>query len=447
MTTPFLLNRCWLTDGRLGTASPKVFEDLYAIAGQVPAFDVDYTQRTITDRIGGITPTFTRPASEKRLWDGAQLRTYPADVPGFELRNGTWEYVHEPAATNSIRNNSMAGAVAGTPGTLPNNWATAGGTGLTREVVGTGVSQGVTYIDIRYSGTAATTFLDIYPEVPLVVAATNSQAWTTSVFIQLVGGTFNGVPTVSQSLQQLDSGGAVLSGLITGVVSDTVDATFKRISRTYTTNNASTAFVRPVAAQIGITNGAAIDFTIRIGWPQLELGPVATSPIVTTGSTVTRSADTLTVSGTPFASFYNQLGGTWYLDVATSDTAATSRGVMALEAAASSSTNLLQVFRQLDSQGVVQGLTAGVNQFTIGSGATWTTTQARKMAIRHSLNDVTFVTDGALHSTDTSASLATVDQMRVGTTSGGFNIGNMRFRRLAYWPPGPAQSRLQQLAT
>jgi hypothetical protein len=55
----------------------------------------------------------------------------------------------EEARTNSIRNNSMQGAVAGTPGTLPTNWSESRAAGLTQTVVGTGTQNGIDYIDIR----------------------------------------------------------------------------------------------------------------------------------------------------------------------------------------------------------------------------------------------------------------------------------------------------------
>ena len=49
----------------------------------------------------------------------------------------------EISITNRVRNNTMAGVAAGTPGTLPTNWITfTGVTGLTREIVGTGTSPG-----------------------------------------------------------------------------------------------------------------------------------------------------------------------------------------------------------------------------------------------------------------------------------------------------------------
>jgi hypothetical protein len=57
-------------------------------------------------------------------------------------------------ATNSIRNNTMVGAVAGTPGTFPTNWGLANGSALSYSVIGTGVDDEISYIDVRFFGTS-----------------------------------------------------------------------------------------------------------------------------------------------------------------------------------------------------------------------------------------------------------------------------------------------------
>src|SRR5262249_20993640 len=90
---------------------------------------------------------------------------------------GTWTLVNanlprisnkgllvEEARTNSIRNNSMQGAAAGTPGTIPTNWQSSinSSAGLTQTIVGTGTTLGMEYIDIRAFGTTTGTSFGIY---------------------------------------------------------------------------------------------------------------------------------------------------------------------------------------------------------------------------------------------------------------------------------------------
>src|SRR5262249_49436220 len=58
---------------------------------------------------------------------------------------------------NQLRNPTAAGAVPGSPGTLPTNWRQGGGTGgLTQTVVGTGTENGIPYLDYRLQGTPNT---------------------------------------------------------------------------------------------------------------------------------------------------------------------------------------------------------------------------------------------------------------------------------------------------
>ena len=55
--------------------------------------------------------------------------------------------------------------------------------------------------------------------------------------------------------------------------------------------------------------------SLEIAIPQVEEGAVATSFIPTSGSTVTRAADDLVISGSDFSDFYNGSEGTFYLEL------------------------------------------------------------------------------------------------------------------------------------
>lgn len=82
--------------------------------------------------------TYSSPGT-KRL-----LNASGAYVTGTTLRNdydasgAPLGLLVEPQRTNSIRNNSMQGAVAGTPGTPPTNWTMGTANGISREILGLG---------------------------------------------------------------------------------------------------------------------------------------------------------------------------------------------------------------------------------------------------------------------------------------------------------------------
>jgi hypothetical protein len=189
------------------------------------------------------------------------------------------------APMNAIRNNTGVGAVAGTPGTLPTNWTSAsiGGVALT-EVVGTGVEDSIAYVDVRYTGTTSSTASGgITAEGTNQIVAASGQTWTNSFYVRLVNGSLSGINTVANTIQERDSGGNLLAATNTAITPTTAPLNTQRVNATRTLNNASTAFVNP---QVRITpaSGVAIDITLRIGLPQLELGSVARTAVATSGT-------------------------------------------------------------------------------------------------------------------------------------------------------------------
>ncbi len=231
-----------------------------------PSLDLRFAEtKSLTDWISGQNLiTFSR-ASSGTFTDSAGI-----------LRN---------AAVNSIRNNTMQGAVAGTPGTVPTNWAVTGtADGLTRTVVGTGTENGITYIDIRFSGTTtAASFNTIAPEIIGQVAAVSGQTWTHTMYVSLVGGSTANITSVQIGINEYSSVPAFLAGNRTTFAPTSGALNTRRQTHTRTLTNASTVSVHPyMLFEYG--NGAAIDITLRIGLPQLELGSSATEIIRTTGT-------------------------------------------------------------------------------------------------------------------------------------------------------------------
>lgn len=197
----------------------------------------------------------------------------------------------EPAATNSIRNNTMVGAVAGSPGTLPTNWTLSLASGLSQQVVGVGTESGHGYIDLRISGTtAASGQINLGFEAGAVVSATTGQIWAHSVPVKLAAGSLANTSFRVTVDQMNGSGSYVTGGPETVITPTNAGINTQRYSTiTAAIANASTAYVRPVLYS-SVASGVAIDVTLRIGMPQLERDRV-TSIIPTAGSAVTRAAD------------------------------------------------------------------------------------------------------------------------------------------------------------
>jgi hypothetical protein len=196
----------------------------------------------------------------------------------------------EPSRTNWVRNSIASATVAGTPGTLPTTWSGGTQTSVTRQIVGTGTEDGIEYIDIRWAGNGGEAAFEMTLDGGTHASAANGQVWVGTVFLKLVAGSFTGLggtgpriyefPGVSQSTTDIRS-------IVTGAALRT-----QRIQVSRTNVNAGTTYEQ--MRFLISPSATAWDFTLRFGLPQLELGNTITSPIKTSGVTVTRAADRLT---------------------------------------------------------------------------------------------------------------------------------------------------------
>lgn len=174
---------------------------------------------------------------------------------------------------NANRNSIFAGAVVGSPGTMPTNCSTAQGGGLTRTVVGFGIDagSGFPYFDIKLTGTTATnTSALILVESAAVV--TPSVAWISSVYWAFVGGAVTNISSRDLTVDFSNSGTGYIS--TAGTTQSQVTSTLTRISHTGTTTAATDRTNLYISLNYSL--GVAIDITLRIAAPQIELGSSVT---------------------------------------------------------------------------------------------------------------------------------------------------------------------------
>ena len=415
-------------------------ERLWRIAEQRPALDIEFNRQGIVDRISGITPTFTRPTTPKLAWNGSQYLSYAADVPAFQLSaGGIWEYLHEPAATNlnpdavDLSARSRPGLIAPIMGSE----LTPVFQGIPTQAYLEDTSTGVHQISIQQFPTVAGSQYTITCIFKPYLASGAIRRLNVVASGGTAGWPGNQNCTFRVSNETISSSG------IAG-------ATFERLSNQYYVLKCTT-----VAAGSTGTSALAIRFTeestglfsytgdasagFHIAYLGVETGPVATSPIITTGSVATRNADTMTIAGVDFNSFYNQLGGVLYFEGTVSPTGV-SRGLVGVDNTTNSERYRIGLTNSEASQVVVVDDGSVVVSFTDGTFTTGT----NKVAARFALNDTNISLNGSLGSGDTSCTMPTPTQ---------FTIGNVQavagsiaaIRRVTYWPPGPAQSRIQQL--
>lgn len=250
-----------------------------------------------------ITSEFSNIASITRAskgwydgWDGQDgtavgtLTEYASGV----ARVGPDGLLVEVATTNECRNPRAEGSTNGDlagAGALPTNWVAAY-SGGTITIIGTGAESGWPYIDIRFNGTfAGETFLEI--EAPTQVSAAQSETWTFSMGLRLVGGSDPAGARIG--LVERDSGGGFEAYDRHAVI--TLDGTHRRYFQTATLSDADTA---AVTGMFYLDAGlGAVDFTVRIYCPQLEEKAYPTStvlPTVSSPAAATRAKDDIEIA-------------------------------------------------------------------------------------------------------------------------------------------------------
>lgn len=367
-------------------------------------------------------------------------------VPANTLRRSDKGVLIEGQATNNIRNNSMQGAVAGTPGTLPTNWnGTSTQDGLSRQVVGVGSESGIDYIDIRVSGTptASSTWTLAQPDG--AVAGANGQLWTFSQFTRLSSGSLANISNMLLICSERDSAQGSTGVSATNITPTSAALASQRVPVSRTFTGSTTAFARG-QIQFNYTSGQPVDITIRIGWPQLEqwnpaVAPQggASSPIRTTGAAATRAAD-----GLPSA--LAQALSTFTVAGVVQPTIPTPFGaVLRLGTTADRAEIRL---RSPDATGLqIQPVVGGAGQTSTSTPAGTLPVGVRNaFCTALATGDAAISVAGSTPNTATPASVPTVSLINIGSGgSGQFFYGYIE--RLAILPARMVNAELQRLST
>jgi hypothetical protein len=349
------------------------------------------------------------------------------------------------APSNVIRNNTMQGAVAGTPGTLPTNWFSSLQSGIAANVIGTGTENGITYIDVQIVGTSgATGNSGVSFESTTGVIAASGQTWAASTYAKIVGGSLTNVNSVRLTIAERTSGGSFLADTQTAIVVGTNALSTQRYETSRTLNQATTARVTS-SIVCNVTSGNAIDITLRIGLPQLEQGAFATSVIPTTTTALTRNADVASMTGTNFSSWYSASEGTLFAEYSrianvTGRIAGFDDGTFSdqIRINANASTNIRPDWQIIDNASTEANVLGAVQ---IAPGAVGRTAGVYKQ------NDFQQATNGTLGIADTSGNVPTVTAFRIGTNELGASNINGYIRRLAFYPQRLPNTTLQALTS
>ncbi len=226
--------------------------------------------------------------------DGSTWATVSADTARFTGLSR--RLLVEGQRSNMIRNPralNLTAGIVGTGAVAPTNWTIASIAGITIEILGATVVNGVSGMAFRLTGTSgAAGSIALDPETMTGIAASPNQTWTASALACSTAGTLTGILGFGVGFTSRTSGGSALSG--NGTVVQSLGTALTRYSRTGpTTTDATTACVQP-RMSVSIAASTTIDCTIFMGWPQMELGGIASTPVLPPSGVVassTRSAD------------------------------------------------------------------------------------------------------------------------------------------------------------
>jgi len=383
-----------------------------------PSLSVDLLQGVLDTRL-----TFSR-ASNGTDFVGGALQTFATDVPRISPMNGL---LIEEARTNSLRNSSNSGAVVS--GALPTNWAVENAAGLATQVLAVGTQNGFAYTRLRIYGTATAALWQLRCESLTQIAAATGNSWSGSLFARLQAGSLANISTCNVRVGEVNSAGTALSF---NEVAFTPTALWQRAicSRTFSESTASFAHM---GLTLAVAVGMAVDITLEVAAPQLELGAFATSYIPTTSAAATRAADLCTM---PTGAWYNSSEGTLWAEANSGygfdALAATNPRVVRLEAG----TAAFHELRRQASDGTVRAgtTTAYTNQSSL-AGPAWPALAVCRMAYAYAMNDMAFSANGSTAQTDASSpdGLPVASVLRLGAVSPTSGFFNGWLRHVRYW--------------
>lgn len=389
--------------------------------------DLDFSgTKTLDPRI-----TFTRASSATYFDTNGVLRTAAANVPRFDHNPVTGESLGlliEEQRTNLLTySEQFDNAVwSKTNSTITANAAVAPDGTTTMDELFDDATNGQHQVNRIISVTSGTTYcLSVYAKK------------NTARYLRLALGGSGFTFTVGTfDLQD----GVIIVDSSTGLIVQDIGNGIYRVAIFATATSTANGNY-----SIGITNALATQYagtgeSIYIWGAQLEEGAFPTSYIKTEASQVTRAADSAIMTGTNFSNWYNPTEGTLLVEA---DTADVTSGRVSVYISDGTTANRIQTH---------------ANQFAafIGSGGVTQMSQAVASVVRQnnvmSKTAVTFATNngnaavnGTISTPDTTLTVPTVNQVRLGGISTINNPLNGHIKRVAYYPRRLPDTQLQAL--
>jgi hypothetical protein len=372
--------------------------------------------------------TFTR-ASTATFFDSAGvLQSAANDVPRFDYNPVTLAaqgLLIEESRTDIALYSTLAGAVAGSPGTAPTGWSnfTAG----TPTLALTTSIYGTTDQALLYSGNVGDRLC--HQQSINVVDGTT---YTLSVYCESSSGNTGDVLTVVD--------GTSTRNIISTTAVNPTGNVGVRVQVVFSVVGTGTVFIR---IGLGATGSLSATASVTLSRPQCEAGAFPTSYIPTTTTALTRAADVASVN--TLSPWYNASQGTLYAEFVWEGLKSVAgQRIAVIDDGSTSNYWALLATSANAMQGavVVSGITEAVNSTP---ATTYAANTLYKQALALELNNSVSAVNGTTGTADTSVSVPSgLTTLRLAASSAGVT-SNIWFRRITYYPRRLSDAELQAI--
>ncbi len=393
--------------------------------------------KTLTARRGP-TPDFTRGSTGTFVGSNGLIQSAAINIPRFD-HNPTSPFacrglLIEESRTNLITQSGDASSWPNANGTVTNNGSTTAPDGSSNGFLGgIGTASLITPATSSVTGlhTASVFLKRNNTDWARVQVAQGSFAHAVNFWVNLATGAAGtlavavGTPT-SLSAQVTPFGNSWYRVSITASYPATALLALTIISAT--ANNSTTR-----------VSGSVYE----IWGGQVEAGSFPTSYIPTVASTVVRSADVCSITGSDFTGMYNQSEGTFF---AAADPRAATSSATYLMANSGNNTNQVSIFRNTTTStfGV-----ANSGSYTAQPTAASANGSFNKIAGSYFTNDARAAFNGALGTADTSVTVPTnLNRLNIGSAAtASTEFANGCISSIRYYRKRLSNAKLQALTT
>ena len=360
------------------------------------------------------------------------------------FEGGSFCLLAEEARTNSLPRNDMSGAVVGvlsSGGSLPTGWSVPNMPTSALEVVATGTENGLAYIDLRFNGTpTGIPNINLGPAVDAAVG----QTWAGSFFVRRIAGSDTNIGIYRALLAEFE--GSAFKGQTSVNITASI-TTSARKTVTHTLTDAASNKARVILGFTWVSG--AVDTTLRIAAPQLEQGAFATSPIITTGSAVTRERDQIKLNDGLLAQVYGG-GPVSVLTEFETEYVAGGSGIQRVWQMDDGTTDDRLWHRVQESNNSTISVATVGGSTTFSNSSDYTSGAALKVATRFAADDFAESRNGGAVATDTSGAMPT-GLVNFGISNQGFNTASgsaplLRLRKLILYPAALTNAELEALS-